>query len=54
MSAFLARIDAKVMAGTPSGNDPEETARDRLFDVMMRRYDAVRPTARRLAKSSGR
>ena len=23
--------------------DPEETARDRLFDVMMRRYDALKP-----------
>ena len=26
-----------------SRSDPEETARDRLFDVMMRRYDALRP-----------
>jgi AcrR family transcriptional regulator len=41
-AAFMARIDAEVMAGTPSRNDPEETARDRLFDVMMRRYDALR------------
>jgi AcrR family transcriptional regulator len=43
MAAFMARIDAEVLAGTPSRNDPEETARDRLFDVMMRRYDALRP-----------
>ncbi|TAJ91217.1 MAG: TetR/AcrR family transcriptional regulator [Reyranella sp.] len=42
-AAFMARIDAEVMAGTPSSVDPEETARDRLFDVMMRRYDALRP-----------
>ena len=26
-----------------SQTDPEETARDRLFDVMMRRYDALKP-----------
>ena len=43
VGAFMARIDAIVLAGTPSRNDPEETARDRLFDVMMRRYDALRP-----------
>src|SRR5882757_9057270 len=41
--AFMARIDAAVLSGTPSRSDPEETARDRLFDVMMRRYDALRP-----------
>ena len=43
VSAFMARTDAQVLAGTPSRNDPEETARDRLFDVLMRRYDALRP-----------
>ena len=42
-AAFMARIDAEVLAGTPSSIDPEETARDRLFDVMMRRYDALKP-----------
>ena len=42
-AAFMARIDAAVLAGTPGQVDPEETARDRLFDVMMRRYDALRP-----------
>jgi len=42
-SAFMARIDAEVLAGVPSKSDPEETARDRLFDVLMRRYDALRP-----------
>lgn len=42
-AAFMARIDAEVLAGTPSFVDPEETPRDRLFDVMMRRYDALRP-----------
>ena len=43
VGAFMARIDADVLAGTPSHDDPEETARDRLFDVMMRRYDALKP-----------
>lgn len=42
-AAFMARIDAEVMAGTPTLVDPEETPRDRLFDVMMRRYDALKP-----------
>jgi AcrR family transcriptional regulator len=43
VSDFLAKIDAEVLAGTPTRSDPEETARDRLFDAMMRRYDALRP-----------
>src|SRR5262249_46962651 len=43
MSAFTARIDRDVLAGTQAQLDPEETVRDRLFDVMMRRYDALRP-----------
>ncbi len=43
LAAFTARVDAQVLAGTPAATDPEETARDRLFDVMMRRYDALKP-----------
>ena len=43
VAAFVARVDAEVLAGTPSQSDPEETARDRLFDTMMRRYDSLRP-----------
>jgi AcrR family transcriptional regulator len=43
VSAFMARIDSEVLAATPAELDPEETARDRLFDVMMRRYDALKP-----------
>lgn len=43
VAAFLAKIDAEVLAGTPTRSDPEETARDRLFDAMMRRYDVMRP-----------
>jgi AcrR family transcriptional regulator len=47
--AFVARIDAEVLAGTSKQSDPEETARDRLFDVLMRRYDALRPHRAALA-----
>jgi AcrR family transcriptional regulator len=43
VAGFLARIDAEVIAGTPATRDPEETVRDRLFDVLMRRFDALRP-----------
>jgi AcrR family transcriptional regulator len=43
VKAFLRRIDREVLAGTMTELDPEETARDRLFDVMMRRYDALKP-----------
>ncbi len=43
VAAFMARVDAEVLAGTPGQSDPEETVRDRLFDTMMRRYDALRP-----------
>ncbi|HYC64072.1 MAG TPA: TetR/AcrR family transcriptional regulator [Reyranellaceae bacterium] len=42
-SGFMARVDGQVLAGTATSTDPEETARDRLFDVMMRRYDALKP-----------
>jgi AcrR family transcriptional regulator len=47
--AFMARVDAEVLAGTSKQSDPEETARDRLFDVLMRRYDALRPHRAALA-----
>jgi AcrR family transcriptional regulator len=50
VAAFMARIDADVLAGTPSRGDPEETARDRLFDVMMRRYDALKPYRKALGE----
>jgi AcrR family transcriptional regulator len=49
IAAFMAKIDAEVLAGTRPQSDPEETARDRLFDVMMRRYDALRPHRAALA-----
>ena len=41
--AAVSRVaDMAVLAGDVS-TDPEESARDRLFDVMMRRYDALLP-----------
>lgn len=43
VEAFLADIDACVLAETEPSLDPDETVRDRLFDIMMRRYDALRP-----------
>jgi len=48
-AAFMAKIDAEVLAGVPRQGDPEETARDRLFDTLMRRYDALRPHRAALA-----
>ena len=43
VQAFMARIDGEVLAGTPPSLDPEETVRDRLFDMLMRRFDALKP-----------
>lgn len=43
MLAAVSRVvDATVLAGD-APVDPTESARDRLFDVMMRRFDALRP-----------
>ncbi len=42
LDAFVGQIDATVLAG----DSPElaaESTKDRLFDVMMRRFDALRP-----------
>jgi len=41
-AAFLARIDREVLEGAPTAGDSEETARDRLFDAMMRRFDSLK------------
>lgn len=43
VAGFMARIDGEVLAGTPEAADPEETVRDRLFDMLMRRFDALKP-----------
>lgn len=42
LDAFRQRIDAAVLA-QPVAADGEESARDRLFDVLMRRFDALKP-----------
>jgi AcrR family transcriptional regulator len=41
LSALMARTDAAVLAGTTAAAD-EESARDRLFEVLMRRFDAMK------------
>ncbi len=43
LDAFAGRIDAQVLAGQPKLWDAEDTPRDRLFDVLMRRIDALTP-----------
>ncbi|MDX1423051.1 MAG: hypothetical protein R3322_07925 [Kiloniellales bacterium] len=42
LDAFVRRIDAEVLAGGDA-EDLEGSARDRLFDVVMRRFDALDP-----------
>lgn len=42
LSGLMARTDASVLAETPVAA-PDESPRDRLFDVLMRRFDALKP-----------
>jgi AcrR family transcriptional regulator len=42
LCAFLERIDAVVLAEPPTV-EPGEHPRDRVFDLLMRRFDALRP-----------
>ena len=42
LDAFARRVDAAVLAES-DGDDLEGSARDRLFDVLMRRFDALDP-----------
>jgi AcrR family transcriptional regulator len=42
LSAAIKRVDHAVLAKTGKASD-SETARDRLFDVLMRRLDAMKP-----------
>ena len=49
VQSFMARVDGEVLAGTPASLDPEETVRDRLFDLLMRRFDALKPHRAALA-----
>ncbi len=48
LGAFLRRIDAAVLA--EGALDPDDgSARDRVFDVLMRRFDALQPHRKALA-----
>ncbi len=42
LCAFARRIDETVLAVPPEA-DPDERPRDRVFDLLMRRFDALRP-----------
>ena len=42
LCAFSRRIDETVLAAPPD-TDPDERPRDRVFDLLMRRFDALRP-----------
>jgi AcrR family transcriptional regulator len=42
LGGVMRRIDETVLEGDTE-YDPDEAARDRLFDIMMRRYDALLP-----------
>jgi len=41
LDAFIRRVDARVLAAGPA--DADEAARDRLFEVLMRRFDVLAP-----------
>ena len=41
LGALMRRTDAAVLAGTTTGGE-DESPRDRLFDVLMRRFDAMK------------
>ncbi|MEX0922023.1 MAG: TetR/AcrR family transcriptional regulator [Rhodovibrionaceae bacterium] len=49
LSAFSRRLDAAVLAEELSAEELAEPARDRLFEVMMRRFDALQPYREALA-----
>jgi AcrR family transcriptional regulator len=42
LCGFLARIDEAVLADPPAA-EADERSRDRVFDLLMRRFDALRP-----------
>ncbi len=43
LSAFVRRIDRATMAGVDFATDDDAGIRDRLFDIFMRRFDALAP-----------
>jgi len=56
LKLFLRRLDTDVL-GEDAGFGPEETVRDRLFDLLMRRFDALtpyRPALRAILQDVGR
>ncbi|MEK9753685.1 MAG: TetR family transcriptional regulator [Rhodospirillaceae bacterium] len=56
LRGFTRRIDAAVLAGG-GAVDPADTPRDRLFEVLMRRFDELapyKPAVRRIARDLGR
>lgn len=46
---ILSRVDHEVLSAQLEDLDPEETVRDRLFDMLMQRLDALLPYRERLA-----
>lgn len=52
LSLFLRRIDTDVL-GEDAGFGEEESVRDRLFDLLMRRFDAMQPY-RKALEAAGR
>src|SRR6184192_596853 len=42
LCGFFRRIDETVLAAPPEG-EPDERPRDRVFDLLMRRFDALQP-----------
>ncbi len=56
LAAFLGRIDTTMLAGA-GAEAGEESARERLFDVIMRRFDALAPyreAVRAIVRDAGR
>jgi AcrR family transcriptional regulator len=56
LATFVRDTDSKVLAGVDA-EDPQATARDRLFDVLMRRFEILLPhreAVRTLARSAER
>lgn len=50
LNGFIRRIDSQVLAVTSDGSESDDGARDRLFDVLMRRFDALQPHKKGLAQ----
>ncbi len=49
LSAFVRRIDRATLSGAAIGADGETAVRDRLFDIFMRRFDALSQHKRAIA-----